>query len=90
MGAYSDTRAMGRRRAYGRILRGLDALSAAQLHASMPSHRQEVLLAAGRLGVGSFWTMVPTDLGQRCSNAQWMIAFRQRLAMEVQMGSDAR
>ena len=77
-----DTQTGGRRRAFGRIMRGLDALAAARLHSEMPIERQEVLLSAGGFGVGSFWTSVPTELAQRCTNAQWIMALRQRLSFE--------
>ena len=56
-----DVAGQGRRRLYGRILRGLDALAATRVHAAMATERQEVLLAAGGSGVGTFWTTVPAE-----------------------------
>ena len=78
----------GRQRVYGRILRGLDALAAAGLHARMGVERQEVLLSAGGDGVGSLWTAVPTESDQRLTNAQWTVAMRTRLGLQSDLGPE--
>ena len=60
------------------------------MHDSLPQERQEVMLAAGGLGVGSFWTAVPTEDCMRTSNAQWTMIFRSRLALPLPLPADAR
>jgi len=81
---------VSRRRLYGRILRGLDALAATSLVSSLPQHRREVMLAAGGAGVGNAWTLVPTETANRCADAQWAMMTRTRLGLGTELPAGLR
>ena len=70
-----------RSHAYGRMLRGLDALAATELHAELDVHRRTCLLQAGGPGSGSFRSTVPDRPALRMANSQWAISTKCRLGI---------
>jgi hypothetical protein len=68
-----------RRRVLGRIMKGVDAMSATRLWERLPKQRREAMLSAGGPGAGGLWSTVPVRPPLQFTSAQWTMAAQRRL-----------
>ena len=83
VGGGQEPRSEPQKRVYGRTMRGVDAISASELHADLDEHRQVCMVSSGGEGSGALWSTVPARAPVRIVNAQWAMATRSRLGLST-------